>query len=116
MTIANFGSTKKGMRKKTIRNRLTTGPVTLAIVTVVLTCFVALMFLTQVFDSSTKGYEITELQNKAEDLKNEHAKLEIEAARLKSFENLDGEADKLNMVPIKSVVYLTRTGTVVVAK
>ena len=74
------------------------------------------MFLTQVFDSSTKGYEITELENEVDDLEDEHAKLEIEAAKLKSFENLDGEADKLNMVPIKSVVYLTRTGTVVVAR
>ena len=116
LTLATYGSGKKGKRRKTIKSSLKTGPVTLAIVTVVLTCFVALMFLRQVFDSSTKGFEITELQQQIDGLEQDNARLEIEAAKLKSFENLEDEAKKLNMEPTKAVVYLTRTGAVATAQ
>lgn len=116
VTLTNYGSGQKGKRKKTVKNYLRTGPVSLAIITIVLTCLVALLFLTQVFDSSTKGFEITELRQRAEELKKENEKLEIEAAKLKSFENLESQAKKLNMTPIKNIVYVTRTSGVVASK
>ena len=104
-------------RKKSFSNHLKSGPVTMVIVVIFLICVLSLFFLAQVFQSSTKGYEMTELENKIKDLKEQNKSLEIKSAELKSFENLKNEANILNMVPANKIVYIKRSGTsVAVAK
>lgn len=97
--------------RKSIFGRVKSGPVTMVMVVVFLVCVLSFFFLAQVFQSSTKGYEITELQNKVKDLEEQNKSLEIEAAELKSFENLKSEAETLNMVSTSEIVYLKKSGT-----
>lgn len=115
ITIANFDSRSSMFparkRRKTVGATFKTGPVTLAIVTVVVVCMVGFFFLAQVFDSSTKGLEISSLRRQAEDLRKENTQMASEAARLKSFQNIEEEAKKLNLVGTNHVVYLSRTDT-----
>lgn len=104
-------STSIGRKKRLFSQRLKTGPVTLTVVVIFLVCLLSLFFLAQVFQSSTKGYEITDLEKRIKDLKEENKSLEIKAAELKSFENIRNEAETLNMVQSNKIVYIRQGGT-----
>lgn len=97
-------------KEKIILYNLKAGPVTMTVILISLVCFLSLFFLTQIFQSSTKGYEITELEKKAKELKEQNKALEIKAAELRSFENIKNEADKLNMVRTNKIVYIKQSG------
>ena len=114
LTITNSSIEKEGVRKKTLPQKMKTGPVTLTIVTLILVCFLSLFYLAQLFDSSTKGYQMNELEKKTEELREVNRKLEVKAAELKSYKHIEEEAKKLNMLPSASVVYISRVGTQVV--
>lgn len=100
-----------GKRKGLFSQRLKTGPVTLTVVVIFLVCLLSLFFLAQVFQSSTKGYEITDLEKRIKELKEENKSLEIRAAELKSFDNIKNEAEKLNMVQASKIVYIRQSGS-----
>lgn len=95
-----------GRRKKAVNLKLKRGPYTTAIVLVILICLLSLFFLAQVFQSSTKGYEISNLQQQAEELKEKNKALEIKAAELRSFDKIREAANKLNMIKSETIVYL----------
>jgi cell division protein FtsL len=99
-----------GRRNKIIPRNLKAGPVTLTIVVITLVCLLSLLFLAQIFQSSTKGYEITDLERKVSELKEQNKALEIKAAELRSFENIKSEAEKLNMVRADKIVYVKQSG------
>jgi len=111
MSIARSSNISIGKRKRGFSSRLKSGPVTMVMVVIFLICVLSLFFLAQVFQSSTKGYEITELHDQIKNLEEQNKSLEIEAAELKSFENLKDEANTLNMVNTDNIVYIKRSGT-----
>jgi cell division protein FtsL len=115
ITISNSKTMKRGIRKKTLPRNFKIGPVTFVVIAVGMFAFIGFIFLAQLFQSSTKGYEITELRQAANELKEENKKLEIKAAELRSFENIDESLGKLNMVKSDNVVYLKKTGGTIVA-
>lgn len=115
LTITN--TNKKGARKRTLPLRKpTAGPVTLTLITILILCLVSLFYLAQIFKSSTKGYDVSELEKKVTELKEQNTKLEIEAAELKSFKNIEESANQLNMVSISNIIYLTSSGSTVAIK
>lgn len=117
LTITNSDTDKTGIRKKTISSKINLGPVTLTIITIVLVCLLSLFYLSQIFTSSTKGYEMSDLEKRASGLREENRKLEIKAAELKSYKLLEEEAKKLNMVSPEKIIYISRYGgTVVVGR
>lgn len=99
-------------RKRAFNLRLKRGPYTTAIVLVIFICLLSLFFLAQVFQSSTSGYEISNLQKKADEIKEKNKALEIKAAELRSFDKIKEEADKLSMVKSEKIVYLRTKGQV----
>lgn len=111
LTITKSNDVKLGKRKKSLSRKLRTGPVTLAVALIFLVCLLSLFFLAQVFQSSTKGYEISELESDMEELKEQNKALEIKAAELRSFENIKNEAERLNMVQAERIVYIRQSGT-----
>lgn len=71
------------------------GPVSNTIMLIILACLFGLLYLTQVTKTNAYSYEINELQNRAETLKNEHAELEVASARLQALERAkSSEANK----------------------
>lgn len=100
--------------RQTLGYRFKSGPVTTAIIIIALACLLSLFFLIQVFQTSTKGYQISDLKAKAQELKESNKNLEIKAAELRSFENIRNEAEELNMVEADKIVYI-RAGTASVA-
>lgn len=97
-------------RTKTIKNKLKTGPVTLTIVTIVLFCALGLLFLAQVFQSQSKGYEVSELKTKTAELKQQNKDLEIKSAELRSIDSIKQSAKQLNLVETKNIVYINKIG------
>ena len=91
LSIARSSSISLNKRRRGFSSRLKSGPVTMVMVVIFLICVLSLFFLAQVFQSSTKGYEITDLQNQVKNLEEQNKSLEIEAAELKSFENLKND-------------------------
>lgn len=103
-------------QKRTVHLKLNRGPYTTVLILIILISVLSLFFLTQVFQSSTKGYEISGLQKQAEELKEKNKTLEIKAAELRSFDRIKQEAEKLNMVKSDKIVYLQTKGSVAVAR
>lgn len=115
ITITNTKVMKRGKaRRKTLPKNFKVGPVTFVVIAAAMFAFIGFLFLAQLFQSSTKGYEITELRLVADELKEENKRLEIKAAELRSFENIDESVEKLNMVKSDNVVYLKKTGSAIV--
>lgn len=97
-------------RGKIIPHNFKAGPVTLTVILISLVCFLSLLFLAQIFQSSTKGYEISDLERKVKELKEQNKVMEIRAAELRSFENIKNEAEKLNMTQANKIVYIKQSG------
>lgn len=115
ITITNSKTMKRGKKKKVLPKNFKIGPVTFVVIAGGMFAFIGFLFLAQLFQSSTKGYEITELRYVADELKEENKRLEIKAAELRSFENIDESVEKLNMVKADNVVYLKKAGGAIVA-
>jgi cell division protein FtsB len=93
-------------QKRTVNLRLKRGPYTTALILIVLISVLSLFFLAQVFQSATSGYQISDLQKQADELKEKNKTLEIKAAELRSFDRIKQEAEKLNMIKSDQIVYL----------
>ena len=114
LTITSSRTTKRGVRKRTVGNDVKIGPVTFVVTTVSILALIGFLFLAQLFQTSTKGYEISTLRDQVGELKEENKKLEIKAAELRSFENVNQSVEKFNMVKSNNVVYLKKVGSSVV--
>ncbi len=63
------------------------GPISNAIVLLVLICLIGLVYLTQVTKTNAYSYQISELQTKQSELREEQKDLELSAARLRSIDS-----------------------------
>lgn len=68
-------------------------------------------YLWQVNGLATKGYQIKDLEVKASALRQENKKIELEITELRSTARLNSEVEKLGLVQVARVEYLTSTGT-----
>lgn len=115
LTLTNSKRKKRGVRKKALSGLSSPGPVTMIIGLVVLFCIVSLLFLTQAFQSSTKGYEVSALEDKIDELAEENKKLEIKAAEMQSLDSIENAVQQVNMIPVDNIVYLEHPQSSIVA-
>lgn len=64
------------------------GPVANGVIIVLILCLLGLVYLTQVTKTNALGYKVSELSSQQENLKDEHASLELEAVRLQNLERI----------------------------
>lgn len=107
------GAVHKGKRDRTIRRRVNIGPVTLSFVSIFILCLLSLFYLAQANQTATNGYQIRELEEELDVLKEENKKLELKAAELQSVRKVEEGVKHLNMIPIDKLMYITPAGTVV---
>ena len=79
--------------------------INLAIFTLILV--VGFMYIIQVNRSTTKGYQIRDLETRIEQLGIENQRLEIEAAQNRSMAAIDTKVQMLNMKPVEKVEYVS---------
>lgn len=61
------------------------GPVSNTIILIVMACLLGMLYLTQVTKTNSFGYDVNELRNSQASLEQEHAELEVAAARLQAI-------------------------------
>ena len=95
--INRFGGSKKGKRKRTIKMPFKLGITSVGFATVLIVCVLALLYLVQANRTATYGYEIEKYDNMISELKKEQDRLELEAANLRSTNQIKENLEKLNM-------------------
>lgn len=75
-----------------------------------------LAYFWQINSLSTQGFQIKELENNIQLLKEENQKLELEAARQQSMLNIDEQIQGLGLVAVNQVEYLRPVGPAVAVK
>jgi cell division protein FtsB len=68
--------------------------------------FCGALYLYQVNDIATKGYEIRDLENKIQELSKESKKMEIREVELKSMYNIEKASQELNLINSGEVSYI----------
>jgi cell division protein FtsL len=63
-------------------------------------------YFVQANSFSTKGFEISKLQQQVDDLAESNKKLQIEAAELQSLQRIQSEPQVTGMVPVNTVTYV----------
>ena len=92
--------------QRTAKRSFKIGPISLNFLTIIIICLLALFYLIQSQQSSVKGYQIKDLQEEKQVAIEENEKLQIEAAQLKSIENIKNTADSLEMIPSTELNFL----------
>lgn len=64
------------------------GPVSNTVILIVLACLVGLLYLAQVTKTNAYGFKINNLQQQQSQLNDEHADLQVAAARLQSVDRI----------------------------
>lgn len=89
-----------GYRHRTISRTLSVGPLSLRFVVVGILASAALFYLALTTSNSTSSYKIFDLQEQVVQLKDDNQRLQIEAVRLKSLNEIKESTKDLNLQPV----------------
>jgi cell division protein FtsL len=86
-------------------NRAGLGPISNIIVIVLVVCLLGLLYLTQVTKTNALGYQVSELNTRQTELKEEYASLEVESTRLQSLERVKSSSVASTMQDTKPTAF-----------
>ena len=86
MLLAN--TDQRGIRKHTVTPSFGLGSVSVKFVMTGLFAALALLYLAQSAQGQTRAYEVRSLDNQRQGLEDQHQRLEVEATRLKSLQEI----------------------------
>lgn len=102
MLIPRNNTWEPGFRKRTIKRELKIGPVSLKFITIALLAVGALFYLAESSQGATQQYQIMQLTDTKQQLEAQGKDLEVEAARLKSLNEISSSSQNLGLVPDQS--------------
>jgi len=105
MLITNNNSWDYGVRKRTIGQDFKIGPISLRFIAIALVAIAALFYLAQSTQASVNKYRIMQLCEQQSQLEVKTADLEVEAARLKSLNEIKKNSENLNLEPTEKIIY-----------
>lgn len=76
------------------------GPISNSIILIVLACLLGLLYLTQVTKTNAYGYEVNQLQEQRTELQEQHADLEVAAARLQALDRVQNSEVAKGLVSV----------------
>lgn len=88
MLITKSNSWNEGSRKYTINREFRLGPLSLKFATIALITIAALFYLAQSTEGAAQKYQIMQLSETQKELQSKSKELEVEAARLKSLNEI----------------------------
>lgn len=97
MLITNSNTWETGFRKRTIKKEIKIGPVSLKFVTIALIAVGALFYLAQSTQTSSQKFKIMQLTSTKNEAIAQGKDLEIEAARLKSLNEIKNSSQGLGL-------------------
>ncbi len=105
LTLDLPGSTKTKVKTKKVTNSRPRGK-SFGFLIVFLLLGLGMFYITQVNNISTKGYDIKKLEVKLNEMKESNKRLELQAASLKSINNLESEVKTMNLIPSEDTNYI----------
>ena len=107
MTFKRLNKKRNKIRRRTVSQKARESKFTVSILATVLICAAGLSYVFQISGVATKGYEIENYEKILFDLRRENQKMLIEAADLKSMNNLENEFEKLSVIDYQDIAYIT---------
>lgn len=101
MLVTRNRTWQSSVRKRTIKKELKVGPMSVKFVTVALLAIVGLFYLSQSAQSSAQKYQIMQVSSQKQELESKTKDLEVEAARLKSLNEIKKSTQASSLEPIK---------------
>lgn len=98
MLITQQNTWEPGFRKRTVKKELKIGPVSLKFITIALIAVGALFYLAQSTQASANKYKIMQLNENKATVEAQSKDLEVQAARLKSLNEIKSSSDSLGLV------------------
>lgn len=109
MLITKSNNWQNGVRKRTINREFKFGPVTLKFATIALVTIAALFYLSQTTEGAAQKYRIMQLTEAQNELQAKSKELEVEAARLKSLNEI--KKSTLDFEPVENATFATNSRT-----
>lgn len=100
MLITRGNSWQSGRRKRTVGREIKVGPLSLKFITLSLLAIAALFYLAQSAQGSSQKYQIMQLASTKQELVAKTKDLEVEAARLKSLDEIKKNAARSDLQSI----------------
>lgn len=88
MLITKSNNWEEGVRRYTVNREFRLGPLSLKFATIALITVVALFYLAQTTEGAAQKYQIMKLSETQKELQAKSKELEVEAARLKSLNEI----------------------------
>lgn len=105
MLITKNNSWESGVRKRTLVPEVKVGPLTLKFATIALLAIAALFYIAQSSQGSAQKYELMQIQESKKELQAKSSELEVEAARLKSLNEIKKNAEGQGFEPAGDMIY-----------
>lgn len=99
-----------GAKNKKIAAKIPMPKINFGALIFILLAVFSLLYLFQINNVSTKGYEVSRLQKQVTELEEAAKRLELESASLRSIQGIEAEIRTLNMVPSGGVNYINHSG------
>ncbi len=100
MLVTYNNSWNNHSRKRTVKKDFKVGPNSVKFITIALIAIAALFYLSQSAQGSSQKYQIMQLTQQRQDLEARTKDLEVEAARLKSLDEIKKSTQANSLVPI----------------
>jgi len=97
MLITKTNTWEPGLRKRTIQKELKIGPVSVKFITIALLAIAALFYLAESSQASSQKYKIMQLEVSKNQVQANGKDLEVEAARLKSLNEIKNSSQALGL-------------------
>ncbi len=98
MLITKSNNWEEGVRKYTVNREFKLGPLSLKFATIALITVAALFYLAQSTQGAAQRYQIMKLTDTQKELQAQSKELEVEAARLKSLNEIEKSTQNLEPV------------------
>ncbi len=99
--------------QKRTHTPLKIGSVSLTFITIILILLLSLLYLAFANQMSTQSYELANLEEKKANLSEEIERLEVEASRLQSIQEIEDTSKANKMVPSNKVNFTTISNSLV---
>ena len=96
---------ERGKKRRVVDQGLKIGPVSVRFATIAVITILSIIYLAQSNATATKGYELKSLQQEKEEVTLENERLEVEASRIRSLNNIKETAEEKGMEPVKEIDY-----------
>ena len=98
---------KRRKFNRNYRTQFRLGKFSLGFIAVLLVALFSLLYLSQSNKMAVRGFDITELERQRAELLDERERLEVEASRRQSIQQIEEGLKNSGMVPAKKINYVT---------